>query len=149
MSNLDPSAPSSLLSPWLKAGLVLLLLIGLFFSRPTAQQFYKQVWGQALAGMKADLHARREQSPAYKMLEQALNTPVVSLIELMKAGKDAELNRMPDFWMEHTAVYDWKLVTYFRYDEKDCFSDYIGIAGTLINLGDGCQVEPYRAKGGA
>jgi|CXWL01.1.fsa_nt_gi hypothetical protein len=129
--------------------LVLLLLIGLFFSRPTATQFAQYVWMPTLKGVKADLEERREQSAVYKFVETFLNTPYINIFELAKAGKEAELNRLPAFWMEHTTVYDWKLVTYFRYDEANCFSDYLGVAGRLVNLKDGCEVEPYRAKGGS
>ena len=134
---------------WAQAALVLLLLVGLFVSRPTPQQFYRQIWLPALAGMKMNLQERREQSALYKMLSLYLSANLPGSTSLLEAGKDAEMNRLPAFWMEHTAVHDWKLVTYFRYDEAQCFSDYLGVAGTLVNLHDGCDVEPYRAKGAA
>ncbi len=135
-------------SLWIKSTFAGLALSALFLTRPTAPQFYKQVWIPALDGMKAELEERREQSPIYKAF-RTLKFQGVGLALILEAGKDAELNQLPDFWMEHTSIHDWKLATYFRYEEKDCFSDYLGIAGTLINLGDECQVEPYRVKGGS
>lgn len=148
MTNLETSAPSSTLSPGFIAGLVLLILVGLFFSRPTAAQFYRQVWTTALYGMKAEIQQQAQNNPTSTIVESVLSR-VPLLMPAIRASNNAELDTLPAFWMDHTTVYDWKLLTYFRYDEKDCFSDYIGIAGTLVNLGDGCKIEPFRAKGGA
>ena len=129
--------------------LVLLSLIGLFFSRPTAKQFAQHVWVPALIGMKAEIQAKQEAQPLGKFIIEASKlTKLGPLFELLQARRQTEIEQLPAFWMEHTSVYDWKLVTYFRYDEATCFSDYLGIAGRLVNLQDGCEVEPYRAKGG-
>ena len=120
----------------------------LFATRPTPAQFKEQIWHQALAGVKADLEERREQSPLYNLVAGWLTLKSGSvLLDLLTAGKDAELNRLRDFWMAHTYTEDWMFVTYFRYDETGCFSDYLGIGGKLINLADGCAVERYRTAG--
>jgi len=114
-------------------------------TRPTPAQFKEQVWDQALAGVKAELEERREQSPLYNLVAGWLTLKSGSvLLDLLKAGKDAELNRLPNFWMANTSTEDWGIVTYFRYNEAGCFSDYLGIGGKLINLRDGCEVERYR-----
>lgn len=147
VSALVPSATTETVPRWLKVTLPLLLLVGLFFSRPTATQFYKQIWVTSLAGMKSEIRAKAESNPATPLVTSLL-ARVPYLLDFIKSGNNAELDKLPDFWMEHTTVYDWKLVTYFRYDEATCFSDYLGIAGRLVNLQDGCEVEPYRAKGG-
>lgn len=128
--------------------LTLLLLIGLFFSRPTATQFYQHIWIQALAGMKSEIRAKAENNPATPLMTSIL-ARVPFLLDFIKAGNNAELDKLPAFWMEHTTVRDWQIVTYFRYDEENCFSDYLGVAGMLVNLKDGCDVEPYRTKGGS
>lgn len=115
--------------------------------KPSPQQFSQQVWQPALIGMKAELEERREQSALYKLLSSALTVRFPGLLDLLKAGKDGELNRLPDYWMEHTTAQNWILVSYFRYDEAACFSDYLGVAGSVINIRDGCEVERYRTAG--
>lgn len=147
MNNLVASSTSALIVPrWLHATLFLLFLslIGLFLSRPNAAQFSQQVWTSTLDGIKADLTDRRERSTLYSLLKIRFS-PMLNVLE---SGKEAELNRLPGFWMEHTTVEDWKILTLFRYTEAACSSHYLGIAGRIINLGDGCNVEPYRKKGG-
>lgn len=101
--------------------------------------------------MKAELSTQRDAPPIGKLIVGVFQAhpQIGTVLAGLQSQRQREIEHLPDFWMDRTVIYDWKLLTYFRYDEKDCFTDYIGIARTLINLGDGCQVEPYRAKGGA
>lgn len=101
--------------------------------------------------MKAELSTQQDAKPIGKLIVGVFQAypQIGTVLAGLQSQRQREIEQLPAFWMEHTAIYDWKLVTYFRYDEKDCFSDYLGIAGTIINLGDGCQVEPYRTKGGS
>lgn len=129
--------------------LAVLLFIGLFFSRPTAKQFAQHVWVPALAGMKQSLHERENKDVLVALVKDFLAKRFPRALQAIEAGDYTNLDGLPNFWMEHTSIYDWKIVTYFRYDEATCFSDYLGVAGRLVNLQDGCEVEPYRAKGGS
>lgn len=141
---------SPLVPRWLKISGISLLLVGLFFSRPTVKQFYNTVWIQALAGIKAERFEQQGQRPLGRFLLNAAKlTALGPLVQFLEQAKESDLDALPAFWMEHTEFYDWTLATYFLYRESDCFSDYLGIAGRLFNLQDGCDVERYRAKGGA
>ena len=128
------------------------LTIFLVFTNPTPSDFYAQVWAKTLAGLKADIREKSANNPGVKIVAGLLSAlslrTGIDLNGFVKDSNNAELDKLPAFWMAHTIVHDWKLATYFRYYEKSCSSDYLGMAGTFLNLKDGCDVEPYRTKGG-
>lgn len=141
---------SPIVPRWFISVAVVFLLIGLFFSRPTAKQFYNSVWIQALDGIKAEREEQRSAKPLGRVLVDAAKvSPLGPLIGFLQNLKESEIESLPSLWMANTETHDWKLATYFLYREESCYSDYIGIGGTLMNLHDGCEVERYRRKGGA
>lgn len=117
----------------------------LILSRPTPEHFYRSVWIPARDGVRADIQHNRDTSSTYQLLKVS---PLSGrLLSGLEALKDAELNRLPDLWMQHTRVSDWLIAREFLYAEATCSSRYVGLGGLVVNVSDGCEVEHFRKAG--
>lgn len=148
VSSLDKFASTSSLAPWLVSACALSLVLGLSTSKPKSADFSREVWTPALAGLKAEIRQQTQHNPTSSLIESVLSR-IPLLLPALRASNNAELDKLPALWSERTTWADFGVFTYFKYEEPACFSDYLGIAGSIVSLRDRCQVEPYRLKGAA
>lgn len=134
---------SSRVPRWLQAALFVLLLAGLFFSRPPLRQFFSEV----IQPTARALNTERSESGLLGFLSDVERKLIPGAGSILDAAEDSDREGLQDDILQHTLTRDWLIASYFKIQYDNCLSDYLGIAGTLLTLSDRCGIEPYRAKG--